>query len=120
MRRKSTTGNKKTMAKAVKKKPKQPKLPATNYGLLWLPVVILFVLLSCLSVFYIWERIRLREISREIVELRKVKITLSEDISSLRAQAEELSSYRRIYKIASENFGFIELKPKIILSPKPK
>lgn len=104
------------MAKALKRKAAQPKPTAANYGLLWLPVVILFVMLSCLSVFYIWERIRTREISREIVEL-KAK-TLAEDISRLRAQAEELSSYRRIYKIAKEHFGFIELKPTVIVSPK--
>lgn len=106
------------MAKALKRKAAQPKPTAANYGLLWLPVVILFVMLSCLSVFYIWERIRTREISREIVELEKAKKTLAEDISRLRAQAEELSSYRRIYKIAKEHFGFIELKPTVIVSPK--
>ncbi|KAA3612107.1 MAG: hypothetical protein DWQ05_19080 [Calditrichaeota bacterium] len=105
------------MANAVKKKQKSPDIGPSHYGLLWLPVVLVFILLSCLSVFYIWERIRFREITKEIVALQRVQKILIDDISRLRAQSEELSSYRRIYKIAKEKFGFIELKPTIIVRP---
>ncbi|MFQ5632382.1 MAG: septum formation initiator family protein [bacterium] len=95
---------------------KRPK-PKPTYGLLWLPVFIFFLMLSGLAVFYVWERIKLREISREIIELNKTRKLLVEENERLRAQAEELASYRRIYPIAKERFGFVELKPRIIYMP---
>ena len=104
----------KTMAKRRKSPATGRALSRQPYGLLWLPVFVMFLMLSGLAVFYVWERIKLREISREIVELQKTKKLLIEENGRLQAQAEELSSYRRIYKIATERFDFIELKPKII------
>lgn len=104
------------MAKAANKTTKKTMVQPSTYGLLWLPVVIFFLMLSCLSVFYIWERLRFRQIQKDIVQLQKVKKILIEDISRLRVQSEELSSYRRIYKIASEHFGYIELKPTVIIN----
>lgn len=74
-------------------------------------------MLSGLTVFYVWERVKLREISREIIELNKTRKLLVEENKRLRAQAEELASYRRIYTIAKERFGFVELKPRIIYMP---
>ncbi len=85
-----------------------------DYGILWLPVCVLFILLSGLAVFYVWERIKIREIEREIVEYQKVRKLLVEENERLRGQAESLSSYRRIHKVASERFGFIELKPQTV------
>lgn len=92
-------------------------VPKPSYGLLWLPVFIFFLMLSGLTVFYVWERIKLREISREIIEMNKTKKLLVEENERLRAQAEELTSYRRIYNLAKRQFGFVELKPKIIYMP---
>ena len=74
-------------------------------------------MLSGLTVFYVWERIKLREISREIIDLNKTRKLLVEENERLRAQAEELTSYRRIYTLAKQQFGFVELKPKIIYMP---
>lgn len=85
--------------------------------MLWLPVFIFFLMLSGLTVFYVWERIKLREISREIIDLNKTRKLLVEENERLRAQAEELTSYRRIYTLAKQQFGFVELKPKIIYMP---
>lgn len=99
---------------------KEQGIPAGHYGLLWLPVIVFFVLLSGLSVFYIWERLHTKEINRQIVELEQARRALNEENSQLRAKAEELSSYHRIYQIATERFGFIELEPTIIVSPEQK
>ena len=91
--------------------------PKPQYGMLWLPVFIFFLMLSGLTVFYVWERIKLREISREIIDLNKTRKLLVEENERLRDQAEELTSYRRIYTLAKQQFGFVELKPKIIYMP---
>jgi len=93
-----------------KKKGRQP-----DYGLLWLPVVLFFVMLSGLTVFYVWEHIRLREINRDIVQLQKARSEVIGENELLRARAEELSSYRRIYGIATKYFGFVELKPRVVV-----
>ena len=124
MKSRKKSGGRKKMTSAAVKTSRNEHVPVSTYGLLWLPVVIFFLMLSCLSVFYIWERIRFRQIQKDIVELQKVKKILTDDISRLRVQSEELSSYRRIYKIAREHFGYIELKPTVIInhenSPKSK
>lgn len=96
---------------ATKSRSKQP-----DYGLLWLPVVLFFMMLSGLTVFYVWEHIRLREINREIVQLQRARMELIGENELLRAQAEELSSYRRIYGIATKQFGFVELKPRVVVA----
>lgn len=122
-------GSKKTKKRPAKKarmarrKTAGPKSRSRNkapYGLLWLPVFIFFLMLSGLAVFYVWERIKLREISREIIEMDRARKLLVEENKRLRAQAEELSSYRRIYEIGTQRLGLVELKPKIIYIPSNK
>ncbi len=102
------------MARGRKKKAQEEKV---GFGLLWIPVMLFFLLLSGLSVFYIWERIKLREIKRDIVTLERARREIYEENQQLKARTEELASYRRIYKIATERFGYVELKPKVIISP---
>ena len=85
-----------------------------DYGILWLPVCIVFLMLSGLAVFFVWERIEIREIDRDIVSQRRVRTLLVEGNERLRGQVEELTSYRRIYRIATERYGFVELKPQNI------
>ncbi len=102
------------MARGRRKRSAEAKV---GFGLLWVPVMLFFLLLSGLSVFYIWERIKLREIKRDIVTLERARRQIYEENQQLKAQTEQLASYRRIYKIATEHFGYIELKPKVIISP---
>lgn len=100
------------------KKPRQKsrsEMMAPGSGSLWLLVCLFFVLLSGLAVFLVWERVKLQKIGREIVALQQAKSQLEENLATLHGQAEELSSYARIYRIASEKFGFVELKPRVIL-----
>lgn len=97
-----------------KSRNRQPWLVRPDYGLLWVPVFIFFLMLSGLAVFYVWERIKLRELSRDLIQHERHISMLQEENNRLRGQVEELSSYRRIYQIASQRFGFVELKPKIV------
>lgn len=115
----SAQARKKAAGAGRRKKRKRPRRGRNRvqYGMLWLPVFIFFTMLSGLAVFYVWERLKLREISREIVQQTKAIRLLQEENSRLRAQAEELASYRRIYEIARDRFGFIELRPKIVYTP---
>lgn len=116
--RKGVARPKTSMARR-RSKPRQRSRQASSpdYGWLWVPVVTFFVLLAGLAVFYVWEHIRIREISREIIQLQRAKQVLLDENARLRAQAEELSSYRRIYRIAKEHFGFVELKPRVVVVP---
>ncbi len=109
---------KKVMARPSRTRKKAASRKATpHYGLLWLPVLISFSLLAGLAVFYVWEHIKLKEIRKEIIELQNARDVLLKENSRLRAQVTELSSFRRIYPIAKKHFGFVELKPRIIVVP---
>ncbi len=98
---------------AKRKQRKRPS-PGAQYGLLWLPVVLFFSLLAGLAVFYVWERIEMGKINREIIELQLSIQEVKNENARLLAQAEELSSYRRINQIARRHFGFVQLKPQIV------
>lgn len=90
-----------------------------THGLLWLAVVVFFVMLSGLAVLFVWERIQLQKIGRDIVELERVKVVLDEDLARQRGQVEALSSYTRISRIAATRFRFVPLKPKLVYMQVP-
>jgi len=109
-----TSRTKTAMVKKKQQRKKSQRQPHPGYGLLWIPVFVFFFLLSGLTVFYVWERIALRKMSREIIEYRKAELVLEGENERLKGQLEELCSYRRIYPIATTRFGFVELNPKIL------
>ncbi len=107
-------GRKKSMARKPRNHHSTPAFEH-HYGLIWIPVVLFFTLLAGLAVFYVWEGIRFGELNREIIQLELARQEILEENERLRAQVEELSSFRRISKIAEKYFGFVVLKPRIIV-----
>ncbi len=106
-------GRKKSMARKARKRTSSDFEP--EFEQFKVPVVLSLLLLGGLTVFYVWEGIRFRELNREIVELEMAKKEVLEENARLRAQVEELSSFRRISKIAEKRFGFVVLKPRVIV-----
>lgn len=105
------------MARPVTQKKRAKPAAGPEFGWLWVPVILAFSLLAGLSVFYVWEHIKLKEIRKEIVRLQEARAVILKENARLKAQVAELSSYRRIYPIARERFGFVERKPRIIVVP---
>ncbi|MDZ7361188.1 MAG: cell division protein FtsL [candidate division KSB1 bacterium] len=80
-----------------------------------LALLIPFVVFLFLGLTLIWERVKVRELAAQIATLDSQRIKLIEQNGKLRIQLEQMSSYSRISRIATQRLGLVAVPQHTIL-----
>jgi len=80
-----------------------------------LALLIPFAVFLFLGLTLIWERVKVRELAAQIATLDSQRVKLIEQNGKLRIQLEQISSYGRISRIATQRLGLVAVPQQTIL-----
>jgi len=81
-------------------------------------LVMSIFLVTVMSIFYIWLKVRVGLLAGEIEQLRQQQMQLIQENYHLKGQVVHLSSYDRITQIAQNQLGMVFIRQEV-LSVKP-
>tara|TARA_Y100001970_G_C13569024_1_gene525275 strand:+ start:143 stop:454 length:312 start_codon:yes stop_codon:yes gene_type:complete len=96
----------------MKRRPRNKKLNNLS-GLFYFTASVIVVSLG--FVFHITLRNECLESQRELVELSKIKQEYDNKIKFLDSKVRDLTSHRRIEKVARERFGMVSPEPESLI-----
>jgi len=99
---------------ASDEKPRLTALRPTAGLMLLLP----FSVIALLALFFVWGRVNVDQLARQISELEQQRQQLIDRNEKLRIQVERLSSYGRISQIASAHSGLKPIRPQLLIVEK--